>query len=109
MSYLKFIDNLSKSLKIVIAIFLPVLFVAYRFVKDIIEERWLYVLLDVLICIAVPFCFWIVNLIWIIQYNQVFDLYELDKISKEEKKKSKKNEYSIYKDKAIEVEVVDKK
>ncbi len=109
MSYLNFIDNLSKPLKIIVAIFLPVLFVAYRFVKDIVKVRWLYVLLDVLICIAVPFCFWILNLIWIIEYNQVFDFYELEKFSKDEKKKSKKNEYSIHKDEAVEVEVIDKK
>lgn len=112
MSYLSFIDNLPKAGKIVLAIFINPLFIAYRFVKDVLDEAWLLVLFDVIFCFVVPIVFWILDLIWIAEYDKVFTFAEWFGVDDVDKWKTKNNlheDKSDNKDGTIEVEVVDKK
>jgi hypothetical protein len=75
MEFCNWMDKLPKIVKILFAIFLPILYIIYRLVKDIVgNANAVIIVLDILLGIApVPFVFWILNLIWIISKDQVFD------------------------------------
>lgn len=75
MEYCNWMDKLPKIVKILFAIFLPILYIIYRLVKDIVgEAKGLVIVLDILLGIApVPFVFWVLNLISVISKDQVFD------------------------------------
>ncbi len=77
MEFNKAMDNLPAIFKIVIVIFLPVLYVVYRFVADVLNNRMDLVILDILFCVVpFPFIFWLLNLISICVSGKVFSFEE---------------------------------
>lgn len=76
--YYDFMDNLPYILKVLIAIFLNILWVIYRLFKDIEANDVTLILFDVLFGIVpIPVVFWVLNLIWIIVKKEVFSFQEL--------------------------------
>ena len=72
MEYCKFIDGLPRIVKILIAIFLNVLFLIYRIIADALYNKSGLLLWDILLGLVIPVVFWIMNLISIITTDKVF-------------------------------------
>ena len=72
MGYLKFIDDLPRVAKIILAIVVNPLFVVYRFIADIIEKKNWLILWDVLLGVVVGVVFFILNIISVIKDDKVF-------------------------------------
>lgn len=107
MEFVKAMDRMPKVAKVILAIFVNIIWVIYRFVVDVIEERWTSVILDAIFCIAISGVFYLLNIIWTIWKGECFDFryfYDEKASSKETKYEEKKEESE-----KVDVEVVDKK
>jgi hypothetical protein len=77
MGYCKWIDSLPKIVKILLAIFLDILFVIYRIIFDVVNGKTNMLLWDILLGIVpIPVVFWVMDIIYIITKNQVFSFEE---------------------------------
>ncbi|MCI1734559.1 MAG: hypothetical protein LKM30_02355 [Bacilli bacterium] len=77
MEFCKAMDSLPKIAKILIAIFLPIIYIIYRIIADVSANATNLILWDILFGIfPIPFIFWIMNLIYIISKDQVFSFAE---------------------------------
>jgi hypothetical protein len=97
MEFCNWMDKLSKPVKTILAIFLDILFVIYRIIKDVTANNTTLLLMDILLGIVpIPFVFWIMNLIYIITKGQVFSFAEWvgskDPLKEETKKDDTKTE-----------------
>lgn len=72
MEYCKFIDGLPRIAKILIAIFLNVLFLIYRIIADVLANKSGLLLWDILFGFVISVVFWVMNLISIITTGEVF-------------------------------------
>jgi hypothetical protein len=77
MEFNKAIDSLPQIVKILIAIFLPIIYIIYRIIADVTANANNLIIWDILLGIfPLPFVFWIMNLIYIITKNQAFSFAE---------------------------------
>lgn len=78
MAYNNALDGLPRILKILIAIFLSVLYTVYMVIRDIVGKKpILVVVLDVLFGTILGFVNWIINIVFIIKDDKVVDYSEL--------------------------------
>ncbi|MBQ2070205.1 MAG: hypothetical protein II467_04665 [Bacilli bacterium] len=78
MAYNNALDGLPRILKILIAIFLSVLYTVYMVIRDIMGKKpILVVVLDVLFGTILGFVNWIINIVFIIKDDKVVDYSEL--------------------------------
>lgn len=78
MAYNNALDGLPRILKILIAIFLSVLYTVYMVIRDIMGKKpVLVVVLDVLFGTILGFVNWIINIVFIIKDDKVVDYSEL--------------------------------
>ena len=78
MAYNNALDGLPRILKILIAIFLSVLYTVYMVIRDIMGKKpILVVVLDVLFGTILSFVNWIINIVFIIKDDKVVDYSEL--------------------------------
>ena len=78
MAYNNALDGLPRILKILIAIFLSVLYTVYMVIRDIMGKKpILVVVLDVLFGTILGFVNWILNIVFIIKDDKVVDYSEL--------------------------------
>ena len=81
MAYNNALDGLPRILKILIAIFLSVLYTVYMVIRDIMGKKpILVVVLDVLFGTILGFVNWIINIVFIIKDDKVVDYSELSNI-----------------------------
>ena len=73
MGYIKWMDNLSKALKIVFCIFyLDLTWMVYRIIKFVQEKNWTMVVVWGLIAVFLGWLWWIVDLVVMIAKCELF-------------------------------------
>ena len=73
MGYIKWMDNLSKVLKIVFCIFyLDLTWMVYRIIKFVQEKNWTMVVVWGLIAIFLGWLWWVVDLVVMIAKDELF-------------------------------------
>ena len=73
MGYIKWMDNLSKALKIVFCIFyLDLTWMVYRIIKFVQEKNWTMVVVWGLIAIFLGWFWWVIDLIVMIAKDELF-------------------------------------
>jgi uncharacterized membrane protein YqaE (UPF0057 family) len=75
MEYIKWVDGLSKVVKILLAIFLPILFLIYRVIKDATANNVVFILLDIFLGIVG----WVMDIVHICQDQPLFSWGEFIK------------------------------
>jgi hypothetical protein len=68
MEFIKWVDGLSKGVKLVLAIFLPIIFMIYRVIKDATANKILFVLLDIFLGIVG----WVMDIVNILTDKPLF-------------------------------------
>ncbi|MCR5078733.1 MAG: hypothetical protein K6B65_02275 [Bacilli bacterium] len=78
MAYNNFLDGLPRWAKILISIFLGVLYTVYMVIRDIVgKKNVLVVVLDILFGTILGFVNWILNIVFIIKDDKAVDYSEL--------------------------------
>ena len=73
MGYIKWMDNLSRALKIVFCIFyLDLTWMVYRIIKFVQEKNWTMVVVWGLIAIFLGWLWWVVDLVAMIAKGELF-------------------------------------
>ena len=73
MGYIKWMDNLSKVLKIVFCIFyLDLTWMVYRIIKKVNDKNWAMMVVWILIAVFLGWIWWIVDLITVIVSDKVY-------------------------------------
>ena len=73
MGYIKWMDNLSRALKIVFCIFyLDLTWMVYRIIKFVQEKNWTMVVVWGLIAIFLGWFWWVIDLIVMIAKDELF-------------------------------------
>ena len=71
--YINWMDNNSKTLKIVLCIwFLDITWAVYRIGRAITKKNWLHLVLGVVWVMAAGTLGWVLDLIWMILFDRIF-------------------------------------
>ena len=74
MGYIKWMDSLSKVLKIVFCIFyLDLTWMVYRIIKKVNEKNWAMMVVWILIAVFLGWIWWIIDLIMVIINGKVIE------------------------------------
>lgn len=65
MDYVNAIDRLPLGVNILLAIFLPVIHFVYGLILDISEQNYMSLALDLVVFVALPLVYWILNLVYV--------------------------------------------
>ncbi len=76
MDFNKAMDGLPRIVKVLIAIFLDIIYVIYRIVADVTDKRIDLLFLDIIFGIILCPVFWILNIVYIVIYGNVFSFGE---------------------------------
>jgi hypothetical protein len=68
MGYIKWVDSLDKTVKLILAIFVPILFVIYRVIKDAQNSAVLFIILDIFLGIVG----WIMDIVNLVSDKPLF-------------------------------------